>query len=350
MWRYILKRLAYGLLIIVSVTCVITSIIYLSPVDPARLTFGQLSDAGTVETKKKAMGLDQPLSTQLLYYLRDLSPLNILDVDHSAITQYKYITVFKTQRKVVILKWPYFRESYQSGRKVSAILFEAIPVTIILSTSAIIFATFLGIGLGISAALNQGKWVEKLAIVLSTIGYSLPSYAAAIFITVLFAYVLKGITGLNLTGSIFELNDHGEQIIVLKNLILPTIALGLRPVSIITQLTRSAMLDNFSMPYVRTGRSKGLSEKALTYKHVLKNALNPIITGISGWFASLITGAFFVENVFNFRGLGEVTVKALLDFDIPIVLGAVIFTCMMFVLINILVDILYMMVDPRIRL
>ena len=109
------------------------------------------------------------------------------------------------------------------------------------------------------------------------------------------------------------------------------------------------MLDNMSMPYVRTAKAKGLRMNKITYLHVLKNALNPIITGISGWFASLVTGAFFVENVFNYRGLGLVTVKALLDFDIPVVLGAVIFTCVMFVIINILVDLMYALTDPRIR-
>jgi len=199
------------------------------------------------------------------------------------------------------------------------------------------------------SAVKHGTWIEQIAMIVSTIGYSLPSYATAIFFAVIFAFLLKPITGLNLTGSLLEVNDYGEWEFQWKNLILPVFALGLRPVSIITQLTRSAMLDNMMMPYVRTARAKGLKANTITYLHVLKNAMNPIITGISGWFASLVTGAFFVENVFNYRGLGVITVKALLDFDIPVVLGAVIFTCIMFVLINIIVDLLYAYTDPRIK-
>ena len=349
MWQYIFKKLIYGFLIIVTVVCTISSIIYLSPVDPARLSFGQLSDAKTVEAKRQSMGLDKPLSSQLFYYLRDLSPVNIIDYNHPALESYSYFPILNIGQKIFLVKYPYLRESYQSGRSVSDILFEAIPVTLILAMLSIIFATVVGISLGILSAVRQGSWMEQFSLFISTIGYSLPSYATAIFFAIVFAYLLRPLTGLNLSGSLFEINDNGEWVVVVKNLILPVLALGLRPVSIVTQLTRSAMLDNMSMPYVRTARAKGLSNNTITYLHVLKNALNPIITGISGWFASLIAGAFFVENVFNFRGLGAITVKALLDFDIPVVLGAVIFTCIMFVVINILVDILYALTDPRIK-
>lgn len=349
MIRYAIKKLAYGLVIIVTVACTISSIIYLSPVDPARLSFGQLSDAKTVEAKRRSMGLDQPLPVQLMYYLRDLSPINVVDKDNVVLESYSFVRILSLKNKVVIVKWPYLRESYQSGRPVIDILSETIPLTLILAFFSILFASILGIILGIMSAVKHGTWIEQIAMIVSTIGYSLPSYATAIFFAVIFAFLLKPITGLNLTGSLLEVNDYGEWEFQWKNLILPVFALGLRPVSIITQLTRSAMLDNMMMPYVRTARAKGLKANTITYLHVLKNAMNPIITGISGWFASLVTGAFFVENVFNYRGLGVITVKALLDFDIPVVLGAVIFTCIMFVLINIIVDLLYAYTDPRIK-
>lgn len=349
MIRYAIKKLAYGLVIIVTVACTISSIIYLSPVDPARLSFGQLSDAKTVEAKRRSMGLDQPLPVQLMYYLRDLSPINVVDKDNVVLESYSFVRILSLKNKIVIVKWPYLRESYQSGRPVIDILSETIPLTLILAFFSILFASILGIILGIMSAVKHGTWIEQIAMMVSTIGYSLPSYATAIFFAVIFAFLLKPITGLNLTGSLLEVNDYGEWEFQWKNLILPVFALGLRPVSIITQLTRSAMLDNMMMPYVRTARAKGLKENTITYLHVLKNAMNPIITGISGWFASLVTGAFFVENVFNYRGLGVITVKALLDLDIPVVLGAVIFTCIMFVLINIIVDLLYAYTDPRIK-
>ncbi|MCO6460789.1 MAG: ABC transporter permease [Saprospiraceae bacterium] len=349
MLLYAIRKLAYGFLIIITVACTVSSIIYLSPVDPARLSFGQLSDAGTVEAKRKALGLDQPLPVQLLYYLRDLSPVVVIDKNNPILESYSGVMFSMSSTKTFVIKWPYLRESFQSGRPVAEILKEAIPLTMILAFCSILLASLLGIILGILSAVRHGTWIEQVAMVVSTIGYSLPSYATAIFFAIVFAYLLQPLTGLHLTGSLLEVNDQGDWIIEWKNLILPVVALGLRPVSIITQLTRSAMLDNMMMPYVRTARAKGLSSTVITYLHVLKNAMNPIITGISGWFASLITGAFFVENVFNYRGLGVITVKALLDFDIPVVLGAVIFTCVMFVVINILVDLLYSVTDPRIK-
>ena len=115
MWQYIIKKIAYGFIIIVTVVCTISSIIYLSPVDPARLSFGQLSDAKTVESKRKSMGLDQPLSKQLLYYLRDLSPVNILGADNIAIANYSSFKLLGIGNKVLLVKWPYMRDSYQSG-------------------------------------------------------------------------------------------------------------------------------------------------------------------------------------------------------------------------------------------
>ncbi|HAD12706.1 MAG TPA: ABC transporter permease, partial [Saprospirales bacterium] len=134
-----------------------------------------------------------------------------------------------------------------------------------------------------------------------------------------------------------------------QNLILPALALGVRPVALITQLTRSTMLDVLSQDYVRTARAKGLSEKTVMIKHALRNALNPLISAVSGWFAALLTGAFFVESVFNFKGLGDVTVQALLNFDIPVVLGSVLFASIVFIAVNIFTDLLYGWVDPRVR-
>ena len=133
-------------------------------------------------------------------------------------------------------------------------------------------------------------------------------------------------------------------------LLLPTLALGLRPVALITQLTRSAMLDTLSQDYVRTAIAKGLPRRKVIFVHTLRNALNPLVSAISGWFAALLTGAFFVENVFNFKGLGDVTVHALLNFDIPVVLGCVLFTSGVFVVVNLVADLLFVWLDPRVRL
>ena len=145
------------------------------------------------------------------------------------------------------------------------------------------------------------------------------------------------------------LDDFGDWQVQWRNIILPALALGLRPVALITQLTRSTMLDVMKQDYVRTATAKGLPKTTVLVRHALRNALNPLVSAISGWFAALLTGAFFVENVFNFKGLGDVTVNALLNFDIPVVLGCVLFTAVVFVVVNLLSDLLYAWIDPRIK-
>ena len=134
-----------------------------------------------------------------------------------------------------------------------------------------------------------------------------------------------------------------------RNLLLPALALGLRPLSIITQLTRASLHDVLSADYVRTARAKGLSERVVLMRHAMRNALNPVLTSISGWFASLLAGAFFIETIFDWQGLGKLTIDALGAKDYPVILGATILIGIIFVLINILVDILYSLLDPRVK-
>jgi peptide/nickel transport system permease protein len=162
--------------------------------------------------------------------------------------------------------------------------------------------------------------------------------------------VLGEYTGLNLSGSLYDYDPFYGRILNLSNLILPALTLGLRPLSIIVQLTRSSMLDVLSKDYIRTAKAKGLTNRQIIWNHALRNALNPVVTAVSGWFASLMAGAFFVEYIFGWNGLGKVTVDALELSDLPVVMGAVLFIAMIFVVINILVDVLYAVLDPRVRL
>jgi peptide/nickel transport system permease protein len=345
-----LRKLFYGLLVLVLVTLTVSSIIYLAPVDPTRLTFGQRSDNATVKAKKAELGLDQPLRIQLAMYLNDVSPISIYGDYATCQEKYNYLKIIGLGEKCLVFKMPYLRESYQSGRRVTKILGDAIPKTALLALVSIIFASIVGIFLGVLASLKQNSWVDNLTSILSIVGYSLPSYVAAILFALLFGYFLGNFTGLNIQGSVFELDDLGNEIIVWKNLILPALALGLRPVAIITILTRSTMLDVLTQDFIRTAKAKGISNTVIIFKHALRNALNPVITAISGWFASLLTGAFFIESVFSYKGLGEVTVNALINFDIPVVLGSVLFTALIFILVNILSDVLYAWFDPRVKL
>ncbi len=347
MIKYIAKRLLAGILVVIAIVILITTIIFLAPVDPAQLTFGQRAETGAVAAKREALGLDKSLPVQMAYYLRDISPINFVDIQDAQQRRYQFVQLIPLGSKSLILKKPYLRESYQTGRSVTAILAEAIPKTILLALASILLASFLGIFLGAISAVYKNSMTDNIAVICSVIGYSLPSYVTAIILALIFGYYLGDWTGLNVQGSIIELDDFGDRRYAFKNLILPALALGIRPVAIITLLTRSSMLDVLNMDYIRTAKAKGLQKASLIIKHGLRNALNPVATAISGWFAALLAGAFFVENVFNFKGLGEVTVTALINFDIPIVLGAVIFTAITFVVINILVDIVYVYLDPR---
>jgi len=346
---YILRRLAYGIVVLTLVIVIISSIIYLAPVDPERLTFGQQYNPETLELKRKELGLDKALYVQMLYYLRDISPLAILQNSPEVLEKYSFIKILTFGEKTFVLKRPYFRESFQSGNKVWNILLEKIPPTLILALSAIVLSVFFGILLGMLAAVNQNNLIDNTAVISSVIGISVPSYVSAMILALIFGYILKAYTGLEVSGGLYDLDDFGDKTIVWKNLVLPAIALGIRPIAIITQLTRSTMLDILSQDYIRTAKAKGLSKSRILFKHVLRNALNPVVTAVSGWFAALLAGAFFVESVFNFNGLGQMTVNALLSYDIPLVLGAVLLTATLFLVVNILVDILYAVLDPRIK-
>jgi peptide/nickel transport system permease protein len=213
-----------------------------------------------------------------------------------------------------------------------------------------IFASIVGILLGLVAALYKDTWIDRSAMSFAILGVSMPSFFAGILIAWLFAFLLGQYTGLNMSGSLYDYNPFNGEELQLKNLILPALTLGLRPLSIIVQLTRSSMLDVMKMDYIRTAKAKGLTPFQVVRRHALKNALNPVVTAISGWFASLMAGAFFVEYIFSWNGLGKITVDALELSDLPVVMGAVLFIAFLFVIVNLLVDISYTLLDPRVKL
>lgn len=348
MFKFLVTRLGGGILVLITVVILISSIIYLAPVDPARLTFGQRTDSQALITKRSQLGLDRPLHYQLLYYLKDISPVAL--ADQSYIERNKIFADLKLGSKHLILKAPYLRESYQSGRSVYLMIKEALPKTVFLGISALVISSLLGLFLGVIAAIFHNTFLDNAIIGFTTLGYSVPSYVSAIVLALVFGYLLSDYTGLGIQGSIFELNDIGDPVVRWKNLILPSIALGVRSISIFAQLTRSAMLDVLSMDYIRTAKAKGLSFRKIILNHAFRNALNPVATSISGWFASILAGAFFVENVFNFRGIGDLTVTALTNYDIPVILGCVILICSIFIVINIIMDFLYPLIDPKVEL
>jgi len=180
---------------------------------------------------------------------------------------------------------------------------------------------------------------------------SVPSFFSAILTAWLFGFVLHKYTNLEMTGSLYELDDFGETVnIKWKNLILPAFVLGIRPLAVVIQLMRNSLLEVFNQDYIRTAKSKGLSTFKVIKNHAIKNAMNPVITAISGWFASLLAGAVFVEYIFGWNGLGKEIVNALNTLDLPVIMGSVLIIALLFILINIFVDVIYAWLDPKVKL
>lgn len=320
------------------------------PADPARLTLGQRSDMASLQNVRKELFLDRPLIVQLGMYINDISPLSLRSDSRQDLRGHPCFTLLRfSASSRLVLQPPYLRRSYQTRKEVWDILMEALPGTAILALAAMLFATLVGISLGVLSASKPHTWVDTSAMMGSVVGLSAPSFFSAIILAYIFGFLLSHYTGLQMTGSLYDTDPFLGKTLVLKNLILPAITLGLRPLAIIVQLTRSAMLDELSKDYIRTARAKGLSRPRILYKHALKNALNPVLTAVTGWLAELLAGSFFVEYIFGWKGIGKVTVDALEKLDFPVVMGSVLVIAFFFLVINLFTDILYRVIDPRVK-
>ncbi len=327
------------------------------PGDPARMMLGQREDSVQLQVIKQKYGFDKPLVQQYFYYINDLSPLSIHskkvdDYTYLSVEKYNYFKLLVFNNYSFVLKQPYLRTSFQkSGQKVSQIIAETLPNTAVLAVAAISLAFILGIILGVISAIFKDTILDRSIAVFSTLGMSVPSFFSAILFAWLFGFVWHQFTHLQMTGSLYEVDDLGRGIYIQwKNLILPATVLGIRPLAAISQLTRGALLEELNKDYIKTAKAKGLSPYQIIKKHALKNSLNPVVTAISGWFASLLAGAVFVEYIFNWNGLGKEIVSALNTLDLPVIMGSVLVIATMFLIINILVDFIYRWLDPRIRL
>lgn len=351
MWFYALRKFCYGLAVMAGVVVVVFVLFNILPGDPARMTLGQRADVQSLEAVRKEFGLDRSKPMQFVLFLNDLSPVGFHEDNEQTQEKYHYIRLISySSNHVIALKWPYLRRSYQTKREVSTILSETVPNTFVLAATAMLFATLSGVLLGVLSAVYKNTWIDHSVNAFAIMGLSAPSFFAGIIIAWFFGFVLGPYTGLNMSGSLYSYDPFKGEVLTLKNLVLPVLTLGLRPLAIIVQLTRTTMLDILAQDYIRTARAKGLGRNAIIYKHALKNAMNPVITAISGWFASLLAGSFFVEYIFGYNGLGRATVRALEMSDFPVVMGSILFIALVFVVINIFVDVLYALVDPRVKL
>ncbi len=354
MGAYVIRKLLYGLAVLWGVATLVFFLFNILPGDPAQMMLGQRADKESVDAIREELGLNQSLGKQYVDYLNDLVPLSFYDVSNGEkklerVAPYTKIATVGTT--AVVLKAPYLRMSYQSKRNVSSILGEAFPNTLLLAAVSISLAFILGLVIGILTAILNTNFLNKLTLFITTIGMSLPSFFAAILMAWIFGFILEDVTGLSMTGSLYTVDEYGRgEYLTLSNLILPALTLGMRPLAVVVELTRTSLLEAMSMDYVRTAKAKGLRPWRVICVHALRNALNPVVTAISGWFASLLAGAVFIEYVFDWKGIGVVVVDALEKYDFPVIMGAVLFIAVMLIIVNLIVDIIYGIIDPRVRI
>ncbi|MEZ4827174.1 MAG: ABC transporter permease [Bacteroidia bacterium] len=330
--KFLLQRLIQGILVIWGIVTLLFLIFYTLG-DPAEYLVGDQADEATKTAIREKYGLDRPLPVQYIRYLNDLSPLGI------------------GENGRLTFKVPNPGRSYQTNAPVGGMIASRMEGTLILAGVAITFAAISGILLGIFSALQYNTWWDRTILSVSVLGISAPSFFMGVLIAWLFAVKLRTLTGLNVSGYIFEENIFSPgRTVILKNLFLPAIALGIRPLAIFIQLTRSSMLEVLSADYIRTARAKGLSSSRVMMKHALRNALNPVMTSVTGWLASLLAGAFFIEYIFDWQGIGKLTIDALNTNDFPVILGCAMTIGVIFVAASIITDLLYAVLDPRVRL
>lgn len=358
MRKYILRRIFYGITVLIGVATIIFLLFNLLPGDPARLMLGNRPSQEAIEAINRDLGRDKSLGVQYMLYMNDISPISYHQSANPEesffLDEEKYESYFNLIHigdKHVVLKYPYLRRSYKARRKINDLILEALPQTSVLAIVSMSFAMFFGVLFGIIAATNKGTRWDALVLIVAVLGMALPSYYSGYIFQTVFAYHWGDYTGLPITGSLYGWDDAlGRDSLQLMALVLPAFTLGIRPLAIVMQLTRNSLLEVLDQDYIRTAKAKGLSFFKILFKHALKNALNPVITAISGWIASLLAGAIFIEKVFNYKGLGMELFDSVMNNDLPVAMGIVLFLSFVFVIVNILVDIIYVLMDPRIRL
>ena len=354
---YIFKKVTYGVFVLWGVLTLVFFLFNILPGDPARMMLDKREDSNQLEIIKQKYAFNRSLAEQYALYLNDVSPFSIHHNGNTSFTylkdgKYKFKRLFTVFDYTIVLKVPYLRESFvRTGTPVGIILMNTFKNTFVLAFTSIFFALLLGLILGVFSALYKDSFIDKLILFVSVLGMSLPSFFAAIIIAWIFGFVLHKYTGLNMIGSLYEVDDYGRgSFLQIKNLILPAITLAIRPLSVIIQLCRNSLLEVLNTDYLRTAVAKGLGKVTVVFKHALRNALNPVVTAVSGWFASMLAGAVFVEYIFAWNGLGKEIVDGLNTMDLPVVMGSVLFIASLFVIINIIVDLIYGWLDPRIRI
>ena len=304
MHKYVLKRILLLIPVLLGVSLLVFAIMSLTPGDPAQLILGENAPKEAVLKLREEMGLNDPFFMQYFRFVK-----NAIMGD--------------------------FGRSYTTGREVFGEIFARFPNTLILAVIGIIISVCIGIPIGIISATRQYSFLDSFSMVIALLGVSMPVFWLGLMLILTFSVKLGWLPSGGFDG--------------LKSIILPAVTLGVGSAAIITRMTRSSMLEVIRQDYIRTARAKGVAEKVVITKHALKNALIPIITVVGLQFGHLLGGAVLTESVYSWPGVGRLMVDAIRQKDTPTVLAAVVFLAAAFSVVNLLVDILYAYVDPRIK-
>jgi len=312
MFYYLLKRILSVVPVLLGITIITFSAIHLAPGDPVEIRMGQRYDPVIAEQLRIQLGLDKPLVVQYAIFLRDLARGDL-------------------------------GFSYIKGQPITQLLADKFGNTLYLSLSAMALAVLIGMLAGIIASVRPQSAVDYAVMVCAVAGVSIPVFWLGLMLQLVFGSYLHWfpVSGMTEYGA-----STGEN---LKHLVLPSLTLATVPMAIIARITRSSMLEVIGQDYIRTARAKGLGSRAVVFRHALKNALIPIITVIGNMFALLLTGAVLTETVFSWPGLGRAMVDAINQRDFPVIMGAVTLFALTFVVVNLIVDLLYAWIDPRVR-
>lgn len=311
MYQYIIRRLLAVIPVIIGASFLVFSAVRLAPGDPARAIVGEAATAEQVEQVRKEMGLDQPLLKQYLVFAG-----RALTGD--------------------------LGKSLRTNDRVAKELAAKLPNTLLLSFSALILATIAGVTAGVISAARRHTIFDHVSMVLALLGVSMPVFWLGFLLMLFFAVLLPKWLG---TGPLLPPTGSGTW----KHLVMPSVALAAYSTAIIARMTRSSMLEVLHKDYIRTARAKGLAENRVILKHALRNALIPVVTVMGLQVGTMMGGAVITETVFSWPGIGQMLVNGILFRDFPVVQGVVLFVTTAFVLINLAVDLVYGILDPRIR-
>ncbi|HYM52767.1 MAG TPA: ABC transporter permease [Candidatus Dormibacteraeota bacterium] len=312
MTGFLVRRMAWALVVLLAVGVITFLLVYALPTDPARAIAGPRANAASVRAISEALGLDDPLPAQLLRYLGNLAQGD-------------------------------FGHSFQRNREVLPLLLERLPATLQLAVGGLVLELLIGIPLGVLAARHAGALIDRAATTLASVLIAAPSFLVGYLLLNLLAFQPRVNLGIDL------LPIGGYEPFDLRYLFLPALTLGFSGAAYYVRLTRATLLDELSRDYVRTARSKGLSERRVTWRHLFPNACLPLLTqfGLDAGF--FLGGVVVVEQVFGWPGIGRLAVESIVSADVPMVMGTVLFATLAIVLANLAVDVAYALIDPRLR-